>query len=217
MNKQYLLMVTIFTLASMQLNAKTVITQRSVASSCVIVGGKEFEHTKKSENGVNSEQFFIKGVPVEKEQYYEQLHAARVLQMHHEQQEAERKEHERDAMRDNVQRALLEKLVSTSIQDLSKDIQILEKAVIRPYLVFDASGLRSEQDLEQIQMWVDQISKNMKSSMVQIDVAALHKMVDDLQSQLELIQACLKKSTEKAIAQCDDSQVLKQLLELIEA
>ena len=119
-----------------QLSTKDLVMQRSVSSSVLTIHGKEFEHIKKSENGVHSEQFCIKGVPVEKDQYYEQLHAARASAMHDEQQEVERKEHERSLLRDGVQRALLEKLMITLVQDLVQDIQILENSALQPYLFF---------------------------------------------------------------------------------
>lgn len=216
MNVNRLFCFYILFFSSIQLLAKTVSFERSVSSSTISLRGKEFTSVKKSENGVKTEEYMVNRVPVEKDQFYQELHKTKVDEMHEAQQESEKKQDEKDAMRDEVSNALLKKIITQSVQDLAQDLTVLANVTLQPYLVFEPKGIRSVSELDQMQSWLKNLQKNMKSFLAQSDSGALRNMADELETKLEMVQACLKKSIKNATAQSDDTAALKELLALIE-
>jgi hypothetical protein len=195
---------------------KSSVIEHTVTSSMITVGGKEFKSVKKSENSVKSEEYLVNRVPVEKDQYYHELHEARLAEMNFVQQEFDRKQLERETLQESLKTALLEKLIVSLVYELDQDIQVLKQTALQPYVVFDAQGVRSVADFEQIVAWLGQVQKNLKPLLVQSNIALLRQMADDLQARIDQVSVCLKKSIHKATTQCDDTAVLKELLALIE-
>ncbi|MBP6892646.1 hypothetical protein KBB68_03640 [Candidatus Babeliales bacterium] len=192
-------------------------SSHAMASSTVILNGKKFTHTKTSDNGVQSEQFLINNVPVEQDEYNNELNSLKLAQMNQQANEAQRKADEQENMKNNLKSAMLSKLVTQSLIDLQDNLATLHESVLKPYLIFNHQGINSQSELEQLNNWTKQLHKNLHTTLANQNFTTLQKLAEDIESKVEQVRSCLKQSMQQATKQCDDTTILKKLLELVEA
>lgn len=192
-------------------------SSHAMATSTVIVNGKKFTHTKTSNNGVQSEQFLINDVPVEQDEYNNELNGLKLAQMNQQEKDAQRKADEQENMKNSLKSAMLSKLITQSLTDLQDNLATLHESVLRPYLIFNHQGINSPTELEQLNAWTKQLHKNLHTHLANQNFTTLQKLAEDIESKVEQVRSCLKQSIQQATTQCDDTTTLKKLLNLIEA
>ena len=188
-----------------------------MATSTIIVNGKEFTHIKTSKNGEKSENFFINGVPVEQDEYNNELNKLKLAQMNQQEKEAQHKADEHEQMKNNLKNAVLQKLIIQLLKALQQNLKTLHEPILKPYLIFNSSGINSEAELEQHHTWAETLQKNLDSHLADPNMANLSKLAQEIENKNKLIYSCLKQSIQQATTQCDDTTILKNLLNLIEA
>lgn len=191
-------------------------SQHAMASSTVIIDGTKFTHTKKSDNGVQSEQFLINDVPVEQDEFNNKLNSFKLAQMNQQEKETQRKVNEQENMKNNLKNAMMTKLITQSLSDLENNLATLQESILKPYLIFNRNGINSAAELEQLNAWAMQLHKNLRTTFTDQNFANLQKLAQDIESKVELTHSCLKQSMQQATTQCDDTSTLKKLLNLIE-
>lgn len=217
MNKYLPLYACFFMLQSTSIFAKFYSSQHSMTTSTMIMNGKKFTHTKKSDNGDLSEQFSINDVPVEQDDFNHELNTLKLAQMNHDEKEAQRKADEQENMKQQLKIAMLEKLVLQSLDDLKQTLSTLQESILNPYLMFHHSGISSAAELEALSTWTEQLHKNLKSKVLNQNMTSLQNLSQELETKLEMARLCLKQSMQYATSHCDDTATLKKLLNLIEA
>jgi hypothetical protein len=213
LHKTYFLFLTI---QSFQNCTKFYTSERFASQSSVIMNNQEFTHSKKSDNGVQTEQFLINGVPVEKDDYHNQLNTLKLAHMNDQEKETERKADELQAMHSQLKNAVLQKLIKQTLFELNDSLSILEEPILKPYLVYEGKGINSWSDFEEQKAWAAQIQKNLKSILQDQDSLTVQKLAHEVETKIKQVRHCLKQSIQKATLQCDDTATLKKLLTLIE-
>lgn len=192
-------------------------SSHAMASSTVIVNGKKFTHTKTSNHGIQSEQFLINDVPVQQDDYHNELNGLKLAQMNQQEKDTQRKAEQQEQMKNSLKSAMLSKLVTQSLSELQDNLATLHESILKPYLIFNRSGITSAAELEQLNAWAMQLHKNLRSQLADQNLANLHNLAEEIESKVELVRSCLKQSIQQATTQCDDTTTLKKLLNLIEA
>src|SRR3990167_11157130 len=137
------------------------------STSSITFNDKEFTHSKKSDNGISTEQFLINRVPVEKDQFINELNTCRLHEMNENDKEVSRKKADQESMRTDLKKDVLRKLITQSITDLNTELSTLQEPILKPYLTFNNQEIASASDLEQLELWIDQIQKNLKLNLGQ--------------------------------------------------
>ncbi len=189
----------------------------AMSSSTIIINNKKFTHTKKSDNGVSSEQFLINEVPVQQDEFNDELNTLKLAQMNQHEKETQRKADEQEQMKNSLKNAMLAKLITQSLTDLQNNLAILHESILQPYLIFNRQGIASAAELEQLQIWTQTLHKNLKLQLIDQNFANLQKLAQEIETKVDMVHACLKQSMQQATTQCDDTTTLKKLLHFIEA
>lgn len=202
---------------SLESVAWSYVHETSMYSTTKLIHGKEFEHIRSNDNGKVQEKFSINGVPVEEDDYRKTLESAYLADIKNTQQATDRKHHDRETFRDEVNAALLEKLVKQSIAEIRGLLVDLENSALKPYLAFDVKGISSQNQLVEIQKFLDVLHKELPVMVASHHLHGLQEIIKKLELLNQQLESCLKNSVHKAIAQCDDTAILKELLKMIEA
>ncbi len=217
MNKYFKTYFYLFMMQSSSSFSEFYSSQHAMTTSTVMMNGKTFTHTKKSDNGTVSEQFLINNVPVEQDEFNNELNSLKLAQMNHQEKQAQRKTEQQENIKYNLKTAMLVKLITESLRELQDNLAVLNESILKPYLIFDKNSINSTAELEQLNAWTAQLQKNLKSSLTDQNIISLQKLAEEIETKLELVHFCLKQSMQQATTQCDDTATLKKLLALIEA
>lgn len=202
---------------SLESAAWSYVHETSMYSTTKLINGKEFEHVRSNDNGKVNEKFSINGVPVEEDDYKKSLESAYLADIKNTQQATDRKHHERESFRDEVNAALLEKVIKQSMSEARGLLVDLNNPSLKPYLAFDVKGISSQSQLVEIGKFLDVLNKELSSRVASHHLAGLQEIVKKLEQLNQQLESCLKNSVQQAITQCDDTVVLKELLKMIEA
>ena len=192
-------------------------SQQVMTSSSVIINGKKFTHTKKSDNGVFLQQFFINDVPVEQDEFNNEMNSLKLAHMNLQEKEHQRKIDDHENMKNNLKTTMLAKLITQSLQELQESLSILHESVLKPYLVFHQNTIHSATQLDQLVLWTNSLEKGLKQFLSDQNIATLQKLSQEIENKLEMARSCLKQSMQQATTHCDDTATLKKLLNLIES
>lgn len=187
------------------------------STSTIIMDNKKFTHTKKSDNGTISEQFLINDVPVEQDEFNNELNSLKLAQMNQQDKNTQRKINEQESMKHNLKMAVLEKLIKQSLTNLQNTLSTLEESILQPYLTFNAQSIKNQSDLEMIKDWTSALHKNLKSTLANQNYQTLQQLTLEIETKVDQAHQCLKQSIQKATSQCDDTATLKKLFTLIES
>jgi len=200
-----LLIVTFFPLFS-----KKLMQSQVVATTKELVNGHQFVHTYQVIDGIKRQAWAIDGQSVEKAAYEEAILEAEKAERLLEREAAYTAQEEELLAEQRLQQGIMKKLLRLASANLKQQLARLEEYKLHPYIVFDEDSLTQEQ-FEGAQQLLARAQL-----LLQDPEPALSEMQATLE-RVEWYEKRMKKlirdSVEQAIAQCDDTAMLKKLLE----
>ncbi|HSW76218.1 MAG TPA: hypothetical protein VLG50_04200 [Candidatus Saccharimonadales bacterium] len=191
------------------------VSHKQVSTDVELIDGKEFSHTITSDKGVVTQEFSIDRVPLQQDDYYKALDAAYLSDMRKERQARVKSQQERIAFIDDTHRAIVEKSTKNTIFAAQDLFNRLNHESLRPYLKFGEKTIQSPYQLAEMKKYVDGADSILKDKNQNID--DMQEMFKKIETWPDRLQACFKESVQSAIAQCDDTTMLKELLTLASA
>jgi hypothetical protein len=175
-----------------------------------------FVYQEESINGVTTKSWFIDGKPVEQEAYLDAI-----LEAEKEERRVERLAQDQQREKENQLKtesfvAGARRMLSLKVEQIDVILRRIEQYHLEPYLVFDATTFATRADYEQVtKELIPDIKKVLHLSAHECAPEELALLRDRLEHLPAKLQELLYATTQQAIAQCTDTRLLKELLELV--
>jgi hypothetical protein len=176
-----------------------------------------FKHIVES-GSVHKEIFLINNIPVLKSDYQ-----ARLEQAEKEEREYERKMesdllHSRVQFASNTQLSIYQKMLSKIFINIKQWLAKLRIEAISSYYVFSPDTVSSRASFESFKDDVFMKAQQLMQEYMQLqDIDSLKKLFEQYEAVPQRLERFFQKSVQQAIKHCDDTKVLKELLEIIGA
>lgn len=193
------------------------VSHKLVSTDVELIDGKEFSHTVASDKGVVAHEFCIDRVPVQQDDFYKSLDAAYVADLRKERQSRIKTQQSRIAFVDDSNRAIVEKSVKNTVFAAQQMFDRLNSEALKPYLKFSEKTVQSPYQLAEMKKCLDEADGALKDMVKKHDIDGLAQLLKKIECWPDNLEACFKSSVESAIAQCDDTTMLKELLTLVSA
>lgn len=184
--------------------------QQVVATTKEVVQGRQFVHTYQMIDGIAREAWAIDGSSVDKATYEDTLLTAEMAERRAEREQAYAAQAEELSAKQRLQQGALKKLVKKGVAVLQQQLAKIETYGLLPYMAYAERSLSQEQ-FENLTLQLIPQAQEL--------VAAQEPTLSELQAVLKKLewyekgmQRLVRDSTEQAIAQCDDTVMLKKLL-----
>lgn len=190
--------------------------QSTVSERHRTIQGTEFSHILRCDNGVIGEQYLVNGVPMEYDEYQKLLEQAHLAQLRGDDAIAIEKDRKKMNWQQNLAVVMVEKSIKQSLEVIVASLTMLEHDAISPYVVYTSAGAAtSKHRLSELAKLVVAWQKQLVDLMQKQDMKALDKLSVQLATIAKELETVVDETMKNAIARCDDTLVLKQLLELV--
>jgi|GEM_PF-1268963 len=181
-----------------------------------VIQGIEFSHILRSDNGVMQEQYLVNGVPLEHDEYQKQLEQAHLKQLRGDDAIRVEKDKKRMVWQQDIAMVMAEKSIKQSLEVIESSLTLLDHEAIRPYVVYASTGVattkyRLSEMVKSVGAWQKQLADLMHKQ----DLKSMEKLSTQLETVARELEVVVDETMKNAIARCDDTLVLKQLLELV--
>lgn len=191
--------------------------QESIQSTrTMIISDIEFSHLVSCHHGVMREEFLVNGVPLEKEEYRKKLENIQMQQLRYDEDKKIEQDKKRMAWQQDISCVLAEKTVKQHLEKVRSTLSFFEHDILIPYIVYSQSGLIKNRScfadiIQSCDVWQRQIGDMVHKQ----DLVSLDKMAQQLEQINQEIDVVMDLSIKNAIARCDDTRVLKLLLDMV--
>lgn len=191
------------------------VQESSVYQRCRVIGGQEFCHTVRSHQGTITEEFLCNSVPLEQDEYQKKLDQAYLKQLRNDDQLKAEKEKQRLLWQQDISAKVVEKIAVQNLEKIKTLTASLHQDILTKYLVFVEHSLiaghgQLAEVARSVPIWHQQITSLLKEHRLS-DLQQLSQHLEKVTANLESMFAL---TMQNAIARCDDTQILKQLLDL---
>jgi len=169
-------------------------------------------------NGLKKEQWLIDNKPVDQDYFDKQRLAAQQQEL------AEQQERERaaqvalEAKKNQLQMKAYKKIFGASYATVEALLEKLQKYKLAPFAQFCPKTFASAQDLEQFsKIIMPELGKLLTKESGVIELHEFATITNRLQMYEERLQQFFIDTVENAINRCDDTKLLKKLIEVIES
>jgi hypothetical protein len=173
------------------------------------VTGTKVEKSKK-------EQWFVDGQEVAKDAYGQMLDEARLVEIKEGREREYKAQLAHDEFKETQRVALTKKLLKKTILDVEEKCSQFDRYQLAEYMSYDASTVESEIDFSNIS--VQHLEPARYLLAVSDDEFSLHKAemtITALEKYPVKLQVLFENTVKNAIHQCDDTERLKKLLEIV--
>lgn len=188
----------------------------SVFKQTELINGVTFSHSMTSDQGATKEEYYIDGMPVQKEEFYKELEMAQMGDLRKEREKTDKKNKSRIDVVDEAQLAIVKKLLLKKLDEVKQSIEMLHHDHLKQYYVYDKASIESLQRLLDMKQFVMHTAPaEIKELVEKRDVKGLQQMLDSMESWPDRLDLFFKNSVQNAVKNCDDTAVLKDLLTLL--
>lgn len=188
------------------LSCRTVLKQCAIFYTEEKVNGTLFTHKRELSSGKQHDNYSIDGRAVDGESFEETL-----LNAHTEERRRERAQ-ERDVQlqeyvfKHEAQVNLLQKLLKIIRTEIFQEIQKFEQYHLEPYCVFDLVTIANQQEYDMLKF---------NTNFDQLDISELEALYKKLEPYPDKLRKFSRNAIQRAIAECTDTKLLKELLVLV--
>lgn len=183
--------------------------QQVVATTKELVQGRQFTHTYRMADGVAQEQWAIDGTVVDKTTYEDTILAAEMAERRAERERAYLAQVEELAAFQRAQQGAVKKLIGKTAQAVRQQLAKLEEYHLLPYITYGQQSLTQEQ-FESVGGLLTQATELRAAA--EPALSELQAMLAKLEQVEQGMKRLIRDSIEQAIAQSDDTEMLKKLL-----
>ncbi|MEI8301530.1 MAG: hypothetical protein WCG10_08000 [Chlamydiota bacterium] len=199
------------------LQAIRYMSHKSVSTEVELVDGKEFSHSVISDKGLIIHEFCIDRVPVQQDDFYKAADLAYLADLRKERQDCIKRQESRMIFIDDCKRAIIEKSLKNTIFAAQQAFDRLNHESLKPYLKFCEKTVQSPYQLAEMKKYLELVGSLLKDLAKKNDIDGMQEILKKIEQWSDRFEACFKSSVESAIAQCDDTIMLKDLLTLVSA
>lgn len=207
-SKRYLWLLVFITVQP--LFSKKIIQSQVVATTKELVDGRQFVHTYQIIDGVKRQAWAIDGQSVDKAAYEDAILEAEKAERRLEREVAYVAQEEELLAEQRLQQGVMKKLLRLATANLKQQLARLEEYKLQPYIVFDEDSLTQEQ-FESAQQVLARAQLLLQDS--EPALSEMQATLDRLEWYGKRMKKLMRDSIEQAVAQCDDTALLKKLLE----
>lgn len=204
-----LILIVIF----IDLGARKVVQQQVVASIKELVHGKQFSYAYQLIDGVRKEWWSIDGRSVDKLTYEEEILSAEKEELRQKREQMYADQEEELSTQQRLRRGLLKKLLRVSISYLDQSFAQLSEYQLQGFIVYGSHTFTKDRYENFVQQVLPQARDLMKQG--EPSLVALQSMVDQCEESVSLMKRLVQEAIEVAVQQCDDTVLLKRLLNLL--
>lgn len=209
LQKRYAFIVLIVTFCP--LFSKKIVQSQLVATSKELVDGRQFVHTYQIIDGVKRQAWAIDGQATDRVTYEEAILEAEKAERRLEREAAYAAQEEELGEKQKVQQGIMKKLLKLNREQCKQQLARLEECKLHPYMVFDEDSLTQEQ-YEGVQQLLGQAQQLLQDA--EPSFSELQATSEECEKFAKGMKKVVRDSMEQAIAQCDDTVMLKKLLAL---
>lgn len=177
------------------------------------IDGKDFVHRVEILDGKQRNVWMVNGENVAEEVYEEEVLAAEMNERREERRN-ERKEQVADYFfKQEAHTSLLKKLLYHASKEIEEELVRLAQYNLSPYYVFSAETYATLQDFDDLS---HQLVPDAQEALEQgDDIARMSEIYEQLQEHVDRLRQFVRATTLRAIEECDDTRVLKELLHVV--
>lgn len=209
-----LLVVLIITSATLPTFIQSHTHKESQTKTTHTFDGTVFMHTVRSSNGISQQTWTINNKEVPYETYQKQLSQARVDVCNKEQEKEQEQINNTIALEKKLHEQIEKKLLSCAVQKVEFYIHALEKNNLMPYVTFSQKPFEGMTDFVSFKNYTLFPAQTLLVSS-NFDLEKAQTLLPLLEKAEEPLRILYYTTLEHAIKTCDDSQQLKQWLEIL--
>jgi len=209
MKKMFLLVFCMFFIA---LEGK--IIQKTLSLFCIEeqVNGKIFGHQRELFNGIVKEVWTLDGKPIEQEFYLQELVKAEQEEFMKERLRQEHYLKEQQEFQDRCQKKIFDKLLKLTVKKVELELEKINDDRLKPFLLFQDDTVVSLAMLQQI---IHEVSSAQQLFNCLDNKNEIKTTLALLEGYPEKLQKFYGATVDNAIATCNDTKLLRDLLELV--
>lgn len=179
-----------------------------------IISGQTFKVQYSLVDGLEGSCWSIDGQEVTQQEYDTMIITAKTRELQDDQVRSYALKQERIAFEARAQRALIKKLLLRNYEIMQDQIKQIRALDLDCYLVFnEARTLTEDQYQTLVTMILPQVEQLLADE--QASMITMEKFCEQLEAQAPRLILLVQDSIEQAIAQCNDTQLLKKLLTVV--
>lgn len=189
----------------------------SVTLQKEIINNITFIQRHETINGIAKHAWFINGQVVEQEEFDTEILEAekeeqRIAREHHYRSLVEQQQYKEKHMRRGY-----EKLLTKSIEHVEQILHKIDALHLDQFLFFNPKTYATRENYDTIRaQLIPDAYEMLQNFGTHFDKQKIQEMVQKLDETSELVRTLIHDSIEYAIAHCDDTKVLKELLATVE-
>lgn len=198
------------------LNARMMVKDRSQFYTEEHVDGQLFAHRLDYFEGVRKEQWNVDGKFVDAKTYQERILEAEKNERRRERHKEEQEKVDQQLFKMKAQRAILKKLVQAQLQFFMHDTALLEQHHLEPYFVYaQGTFANSEAYTNFVAKTLVNAQKILQEQSDGADNSELQEAHEQLEAMHDKWKLFVRSALEQAIEKCNDTKMLKELLQLV--
>ncbi len=181
-----------------------------------VFNSKTFIDKKKINNGTEIQEFFVDANPVIKDLYIKEKMEAKFNELQLMNKIKEEKSENERKFKKKSEFFILKKLIRINLKDLENYIEKLKENNLEKFYSFSPQTFNSLDNFQVLENeFIPEAKFTINQTNDELTVDLLHQMLDKIESYLDKINEFYKNTINNAIELCDDTKLLKDLLELI--
>lgn len=207
--KLKLLLVIFFSIC----NAK-VVFELNTSEICEVINGIKYISIEKIENGQRSEKYYINGQETLSNEYISSQATSRLKEFENDAQRAKEEREKKFKFNSDAKLKTLKKLIYLKIQEIKENFYKLEKLNILSFFMYSKETFINEEEFNNLKESIEDTDQ-LISSNADLFITDLDNVYNKLENKAKKTEIFVRQSIENAINKCDDTKLLKDLLNVI--
>ncbi|MDR3647002.1 MAG: hypothetical protein P4L22_05685 [Candidatus Babeliales bacterium] len=204
-----LLCVLIFNIS----NAK-IIHESSSVNIIELINSTKYSLIENIENGKRIERYYIDNKEVLSQEFIDSRVVSRVKELEIEARKSHEEREKKFKFSNDSKLKALKKLIFLKISEIKEAVSKIEKLNISSFFVYSQETFLNEEDFNSLKESLEDID-HMINSDQNLNLLDLGLIVDKLENRAKKSHLFVRQALENAINKCDDTKLLKDLLEVL--
>ncbi len=180
-----------------------------------IIGNKIFIDKQKIQKGKEEHDFLVDGNTVTKDSFLKEKREAQINELEQLNKKEEEKIESERKFKHNSKISILKKLLKINLNDLEIFLDKLKKNDLERFYSYSIQTFDSLNNLENLTNdFIPELKFSLNKTNDQLTIDYLNQMLEKIESYLNKINEFYRNTINNAIELCDDTKLLKDLLEL---
>lgn len=173
--------------------------------------GHTFKHSMTS-GSAQKDEFFINGQAVSKENYYKEFDRIQKKEWDEHALQQEQQRRSRLDFSQIIQVEVTAKLLNTIVVQIEDWLKKCSNPSLEKFFVYTDMTIESADQFKQLDIFMDQLNISLQKIIENKDIESLQQLHKNLEPWPARLEKFFQDTVQRAIAQSDDTAVLKELL-----